>query len=400
MGGMMDSRRPPERIYLDHAATTAVREEVLEAMRPFFAEQFGNASSLHAEGRESRSALEEARDSIRHALEAQDFDLVFTSGGTEADNLAFFGSLLGAHRGEPKGKGLRGHVITTAIEHPAIVNLLPLLEDLGVEVTLLDADRDCGVDPARLEAALRRDTVLASVMWANNETGRIEPILEAGRVARRRGALFHTDAIQVLGKLPLSLKNLPVDLVTVSSHKIHGPKGIAGLLIRKGAPLQPLLRGGSQEMGLRAGTENVPLAVGFARAVKLAEEEREQLMPRLARLRDLMRAEIRRRFPAAVLNTPETGVLPTFLNVSFPGVEGESLVQLLDWFGVAASTGSACNVGAKKLSHVLRAMGRNDLEIRGSLRVSLGRENSEKDLEPFLAALERAIRQLEAIAPR
>jgi cysteine desulfurase len=400
MGVMAGLPMTPRRIYLDHAATTAVRGEVLEAMRPFFAERFGNASSLHAEGKAARKALEEARESIRKVAGARGFDLVFTSGGTEADNWALLGSLLGASGGSRRGKGLRGHVVTSAIEHPAVIHQLPLLEALGVEVTLIDPDREGRVDPARIDAALRPDTVLVSLMWANNETGRLEPILDAGRLARKRGALFHTDAVQILGKLPLSLDDLPVDLVTVSSHKIFGPKGIAGLFVRKGTPFEPLLRGGSQEMGLRAGTENVPLAVGFARAVELAEAEREEVMPKLGRVRDRLRAGIRQRFPRAVFNTPETEVLPTLLNVSFPGVEGESLIQLLDWLGIAASTGSACNVGSKKPSHVLRAMGRGDLEIRGSLRLSLGRGNNQEDVEPFLAALERAVHQLEAIAPK
>jgi cysteine desulfurase len=388
----------PRRIYLDHAATTPVREEAREAMRPFLEERFGNPSSLHAEGRLAREALEAARESIRAACRAAAFDLLFTSGGTEADGAAVAGAVLAA-REAPARAVRRPHVVTTAVEHAAVLNSLQLAEALGAETTVVGVDREGRVDPAAVADAMRPETVLVSVMAANNESGAVQPIEEAGRIARRRGALFHADAVQALGKLPLELDDLPADLVTVSAHKVGGPKGIGALLVRRGTRFEPLLRGGSQELGLRAGTENVACAAGFARAAALAVEERGPLMDRLGRLRDAIRSGIAARLPGAVVNTPARGALPTVLNVSFPWIEGESLVKLLDILGVAASTGSACNVGARKPSHVLRAMGRNDAEVRGSVRFSLGRSNTEADLDPILERLERAVRRLEDIAP-
>ncbi|MBI4603258.1 MAG: cysteine desulfurase [Planctomycetes bacterium] len=389
----------PRRIYLDHAATTPLRQEVLEAMRPFLGERFGNPSSLHAEGRDARSALEEARAAIRAACGARELDLVFCSSGTEADNAALVGAFLAA-RGHPRWERKAARrVVTSAVEHPAVLNALPLLEELGGAVTAVGVDEEGRVDVSELVEALEEDACLASLMAANNETGTLEPIEAAGWAARERGIAFHVDAVQALGKLPLRLDELPADLVTVSAHKIEGPRGIAGLFVRRGTPFEPFLRGGSQEGGLRAGTENVAAAVGFARAVELAASEREASMLRLGALRDALRRGIAERFPEARVNTPERGALSTALNVSFPWVEGESLVMLLDTFGVAASTGSACNAGARKPSHVLHAMGRSPAEVRGSLRLTFGRTNVEADLEPVLEALERAVRQLERIAP-
>lgn len=389
------SERP--RIYFDHAATTPVRREAALAMESYSSERFGNPSSLHAEGRAAREALERSRASILRACGASAFDLVFTSGGTEADNLAIAGAFLAARRrGVPVE---RARVVTSAVEHPAVHGALGLVEALQGRTVVAGVDRDGRVDPDEIESLLVEGAALVSLMGANNETGVLEPIEAVGRAARERGALFHSDLVQVAGKRPLSLDALPLDLATVSSHKVHGPRGIAALFVRKGTALEPLLRGGSQEAGLRPGTEDVAAAVGFAAALELAVAESEAVMSRLERLRDRLRVEVLRRFPDAIANTPAAGALPTILNVSFPGVEGESLVRLLDAHGVAASTGSACNVGSKKPSHVLRAMGRSDREVRGSLRISLGRGNTEEDVEPFLAALEASVGQLERIAP-
>jgi cysteine desulfurase len=385
----MKSSSRTSRIYFDHAATTAVRSEVRDAMEPFFRRCFGNPSSLHAEGQAARDALEVARKSVLETCGAGDFDLVFCSSGTEADNAALIGSALKA----------RGHVVTSAVEHPAVLGALSWLEELGGTATVVGVDRDGRVDPAHITEALRAETSLVSLQAANNETGALQPCEEVGRRAHEQGVLFHTDAIQLLGKSPLRLDALPVDLVTISAHKVYGPKGMAALLIRKGTSFEPLFRGGSQEGGLRAGTENVALAVGFARALELIEGERQELMARLQGVRDRLRDGILERFPGVLINTPAENALPTILNCSFRAVEGESLVRLLDWMGVAASTGSACNVGAKKPSHVLQAMGRTDLEVRGSLRLSLGRSNLEAEVEPFLDSLQKAIRQLEGVAP-
>jgi cysteine desulfurase len=370
-------------------------------MEPFFTRCFGNPSSLHEEGQVAREALERARQSVLEACGAGDFELVFCGSGTEADNTALVGALLEARRQTRGRSDARcGHVVTSAVEHAAVLQTLPLLEDLGGAATLVGVDHDGRVDPAQVEESMRPETCLVSLQAVNNETGVLQPIEEVGRMAHARGALFHTDAVQMLGKLPLRLDALPVDLVTISAHKVYGPKGMAALLIRKGTSFEPILRGGSQEGGRRAGTENVALAVGFARALELLEAERGELMERLQGVCDRLRRGILERFPGVLVNTPlETKAVPTILNVSFRTVEGESLVRLLDWMGVAASTGSACNVGAKKPSHVLKAMGRTDLEVRGSLRLSLGRSNSDAEVQPFLDSLAKAIRQLESVAP-
>lgn len=398
MGGMQAD--PHERrLYLDHAATTPVREEVLAAMLPYLSTTFGNPSSLHAEGQAAREALETARASLRAACGAGDFDLVFCGSGTEADNLAMVGSWLAAMKAESGARGpRRRRWVASSVEHSAVLNVLPLLQDLGGRTTLLPVDGDGRVDPDQVRLSLGDDVLAVSLMAANNEVGTLEPVAEVGRLARERGAVVHVDAVQHLGKLPLRLADLPVDLVTVSAHKVYGPRGIAGLFVRRGTPLAPLLRGGAQEGSLRAGTENVAAAVGFARAVELAEEEREGESARLQRLRDLIRDRVVARFPGVRVNTPVSGALPGVLSLSFPGIEGESLVRLLDWLGVAASTGSACNAGARKPSHVLRAMGRDEAEVRGSLRLSLGRGNDEGDVEPLLEALGKAVGQLEQVA--
>jgi len=383
------------RIYLDHAATTPVRREVDDAMRPFLAADFGNPSSLHEEGRKAREALDGARRTIRRALAADDFDVVFTGSGTEADNAAILGVVLaGSAPGGEKGK-----VVTSSVEHPAVLNLGPLLRRLGVELVTVDVDGEGRVDPDRLARCVDGATSLVSLMAANNEVGTLQPVGEAGHLMRERGVPVHTDAVQLVGKEAIELDPLPVDLVTISGHKICGPKGVGAVLVRRGLSFSPLLRGGAQQGGLRAGTEGVAAAVGLARAVELAEAERVGERRRLAELRDRLRGAILERFEKASWNSPESGTLPHILNVSFPTVEGESLMTLLDAHGVAVSTGSACNVGARKPSYVLRAMGRSDAEIRGSLRFSLGRLNDSDDIAPLLEKLERAVDQLQRVAP-
>jgi cysteine desulfurase len=385
---------PRRRIYLDHAATTPVREEVAEAMRPFLSERAGNASSLHAEGRAAREALEAARQAICSALRAEDFDLVFTSGGTEADNTALAGTVLAQEAGGfPR-------ILASAVEHPALLGAGALVERLGGKLEVLDVDRHGRLEPGTLERALLRPALLVSVMAANNETGTLQPIELLGDIARRRGALFHSDAVQLLGKRPLRLDELPLDLATISAHKVHGPKGIGALLVRRGVRLAPLLRGGSQEDGRRGGTEPVALAAGFARAVELAEAEREREAARLAELRERLRERLAARIPGAVFNTPEREALPSILNLSFPRIEGESLVLALDRLGIAASTGSACNTGSRKPSHVLRAMGRSEREVRGSLRLSLGRGNQAGEIDEVVERLAEAVARLERLAPR
>lgn len=400
---------PERRVYLDHAATTPLRAEVARAMRPFLeGEGAGNPSALHAEGRAAREALEAARARILRAAGGEEFDLVFLSGGTEADHAALAGRVLAA--GTAGRARAPAEVVTSAVEHPAVLNARGLLEALGARLSVVGVDREGRVDPDDVEAAVGPATVLVSIMAANNETGVLQPVAEIGSRLRRRGVAFHSDAVQLLGKAPFDLGRLGADLVTVSAHKLHGPRGVAGLFVRRGTALEPLLRGGSQEGGLRAGTENVAAAVGFAAAVDLAlgeaqgegapgREPRGEEPRRVGRLRDDLRERLLERFPWIVENTPRAGALSHFLNLSFPRIEGESLVRLLDAFGVAASTGSACNVGARKPSHVLRAMGRSEREVRGSLRLSFGRANREGDVDLAFARLERAVEQLEALAP-
>ena len=391
----------PRRVYLDHAATTPVRPEVEAAMAPFFSGHFGNASSLHSEGKKAREALEQARETIRVACGATDHDLHFISGGTEANNAALVGVLLAAIEERRTAQAtLRRTIVASQVEHPSVLGARPLVEALGGLWRDVAPEASGRVDVAKLSDSIRDDALLLSLQWANNEVGVLQPVAEAVQLARSRGVWIHSDAVQALGKLPIDLSTSAPDLVTISAHKVCGPKGIGGLFVRRGVPIQPLLRGGAQEGGLRAGTENVALSVGFARAVELAVAEREDTMARVGFLRERLLREIAERWPGAVVSSGETACLPTIVQVSFPWVEGESLVKMLDWHGVAASTGSACNAGARKPSHVLRAMGRSESEIRGSLRFSLGPSTIPADISLAIEALERSLKQLGELLPR
>ncbi len=387
-----------KRFYLDHAASAPLRSEVQEAMEASRAACGGNPSSLHAEGRAAREALEAARDAIARALNARGFRVVFTSGGTEADNAAVLGTLLAAAEEAPRAGGGALHAVASAVEHPAVLNGLFWGRRMGFESTLVGVDAEGRVDPHDVESALRPSTRLISVMTANNEVGTIQPIAEIGEIARRRGIALHTDAVQALGQLPLDLAEMPADIVTFSAHKIHGPIGVGALCVREGTRFEGLQKGGAQENGLRAGTEAVALAVGMARAVELAHAEREGEAARLAALRERLWQGIRDIACKARRNTPARGVLPHILNVSFAGANGESLLKALDRLGVAVSTGSACNTGSQKPSHVLEAMGRSEEAVRGSIRFSLGRENDEPAIDGALSAIEEALDKLGRIA--
>jgi len=390
------------RIYLDHAATTPLRPEVVAAMDASRAASAGNPSSIHAEGVAARAALEEARARICEACGARGYDLLFLGGGTEANNTALLGSVLAARRrarGTPR-RTVGFHLITTAVEHPSVLNVAPFLRELGTTVTVLGVDRDGRVEAETIQDALMPQTLLVSVQAANNETGTLQPVTDIAARLQAVEVLFHVDAVQLLGKRPFRVDALGADFVTVSAHKIHGPKGVAGLFVRQGVELEPLLRGGNQESGLRAGTENVSGAVGFARAVELAVAEAPALGEQLVHLRDEVASGVAARFPESVRNSPLDGVLPHFLNFSFPSVEGESLLRTLDGLGIAASTGSACSVGAKRLSHVLRAMGRSEREIRGSLRLSFGRGNHNDSAPTIVERIVAAVERLETLAPK
>jgi cysteine desulfurase len=367
------------RIYLDYAATTPLDGRVREAMLPFLGEPddglFGNPSSVHGFGQEVRRAVDRARDTLAGTLGCQTSEVFFTSGGTEADNMALLGVLLaGRERG-------RDHLVTSVIEHHAVLDCARFAQEtLGFAVTYVSVD-GCGlVDPDDVRRALTERTALVSVMHANNEIGAIQPLAEIARVAHAGGAYFHTDAVQTFGQMSLDLNALGADLLALSAHKIYGPKGVGALYVRDGTRLSPWLHGGQQEREKRAGTENVPGIVGFGRAVELLPTWRDETAARLAALRDDFWAALRERVPDARLNGHSTRRLPNNLNVSFPGVDGESLLLALDLRGVAASSGSACASGSIEPSHVLRALGLPPASAKSAVRFSLGRGTSEDEL--------------------
>ena len=382
------------RIYLDHTATTPLDPRVFEAMRPYFSETFGNASSIHSFGREAKAALEKARATIATAVGAQSGELFFTSGGTESDNFAIRGV---AHAGRKKGKN---HIITSVVEHHAVLEPCEALTEEGWDVTLLTVDSTALVTAAQVREAITDRTCLVSIMHANNEVGTVYPLKEIAAIAHERGVLVHTDAVQTLGKVPVDVNELGVDLMTLSAHKLYGPKGIGALYIRRGTDIEPLLYGGGQERGKRPGTENVPLAVGFAKAVELALADREVEMKRLAALRDNLQSKICNRFPAAIVNGHPTERLPNILNISFDSrkiqLEGEMLVMNMDLEGIAVTSGSACTSGSMQPSHVLLAMGRDANTAKATLRFAFGRSNTEADVEEVMARLSDAIEKMTA----
>lgn len=380
-------------VYMDHGATTPLREEVLEAMMPFLREKFGNPSSIHSPGREVRKAVEEAREKTALALGAAPEEIFFTAGGTESNNIAL--------RGAARLKKGRGHIITSSVEHHAVLDVCKELAGEGFAVTFLPVDRYGRVDVRKVKEALTAETFLISVMAANNEVGTLQPIEEIGALARERGIYFHSDAVQTVGQLPLDLKRLPVDFLSFSAHKFNGPKGIGGLFVRRGIPVAPLYRGGGQERKLRPGTENVPGIVGLARALELAVAELPHKTKRLAALRDRLIKGLLVIEDTSLNGHPELR-LPGNVNVSFSYIEGEALLLGLDLQGVAASSGSACTSGSLEPSHVLTAMGLDHREAQGSLRFSLGRGNDEEDVDYVLAVLPpivERLRKMSAIYP-
>lgn len=377
------------RIYLDNSATTRVDEKVLEAMIPFFRDTFGNASSIHTFGQEARAAVEDSRRALADLLGADTREIVFTSGGTESDNAA----LWGAYRPG-------GHFITTKIEHPAILATCKALQAAGAEVTCVPVDSSGRVDAAEIAAAITDRTKLISVMHANNETGVVQPIEEIAALARDRGITFHTDAVQSVGKIPVNVRALGVDLLSMSGHKIHGPKGIGVLYVRKGTKLTPFMTGGSHERRRRAGTENVPAIVGLGAAARLAQDRLPEMSDRVAGLRDYLEREIRERIPGARTNGTTESRLPNIANLSFEGLEGEATVIAMDLEGIAISTGSACSSGSLEPSHVLIAMGLRPEAVQGSLRFSLAYHNTEQEVESVLSTLTRVTDRLRRLSGR
>jgi cysteine desulfurase len=376
------------RVYFDNSATTPILPEVLAAMQPYFAEQFGNASSIHHHGQETRAAVEKARASLAVLLGCRAPEIVFTSGGTEADNLALFGTV-----------GAGDHVITSTIEHHAVLNTCKYVEDEGCEVTYVPVDGSGRVDPDDVRRALRLNTRLISVMMANNETGVLQPVEEIGRIAAEADVYFHTDAVQAAGKVPLDVEKIGCDLLTISGHKIHAPQGIGALYVRKGTKLAPMLFGGRHERSRRAGTENVPGIVGMGKAAELARAG-------LGRGEHQLLAALRDRMEHALMLIDSTGVngasaprVPNIVNVYFDGIEGESLVIALDLKGLAVSTGAACSSGAIEPSHVLLAMGMRPDRARASLRFSLGKQNTEEEIDFAIALVPETVARLRELSP-
>jgi cysteine desulfurase len=379
-------------VYLDHSATTPVRPEVLAAMLPYFAGKFGNASSIHRWGYEAREAINDAREKVASLIGASPSEILFTSGGTEADNLAIRGV---AHARKSRGN----HLITSQIEHHAVLHTFEVLQKEGFEVTFLPCDKYGLIDPDDVRKAIRKDTILVSIMHGQNEVGTVEPIKEIGEIAREHGALFHSDAVQSAGKIPIDVKELNVDLLTLSSHKIYGPKGVGALYVTKGVRLTPQVTGGAHERRMRAGTENVPGIVGFGEACRLAKAELPEESARLTKLRDKLIEGLLNEIPDVVLNGHPVLRLPHNVNVSVKYLEGESILLNLDRMGVAASSGSACTSGSLEPSHVLLAMGLSHETTHGSLRFSLGMSNTEEDINYVLEILPPIVEKLRAMSP-
>jgi len=382
------------RVYLDNNATTPVLPEILAAMQPYFGEHFGNASSIHHHGQETRAAVERARESIAALLGCRASEIVFTSGGTEADNLAIFGL-------ENLGLAKRGsHVITSTIEHHAVLNSCKYLQTSGCEVTYVPVDGRGQVDPDQVRKALRRDTRLITIMMANNETGVLQPLEEIGRVAAEADVYFHTDAVQAAGKIAIDVKRIGCDLLSISGHKMHAPQGVGALYVRKGTALRSMLHGGGHERSRRAGTENVPGIVALGRAAELARQgfARDDA-DRISGLRDRLEQTILNQVEATAVNGQDAPRVPNTTSIHFEGIEGEALVIALDLKGLAVSTGAACSSGAIEPSHVLTAMGMRPDQARGSLRFSLGKQNTSEDIDFALSHIPHTVARLRDLSP-
>ena len=379
-------------IYLDYNSTTPVDRAVLEAMLPYFADSFGNASSIHSAGQRGRAAVDAARESVAALIGAKPAEIVFTSGGTEADNLALFGSVAASNQ-------TRKHIITTTIEHHAVLNAAQALEKQGVEVTFVPVGASGIVDPEDIRRALRPESILISVMHANNEIGTIQPIEEIGRIAAEADVYFHSDAVQSAGKLPLDVNRLGVDFLSLSAHKIYGPKGVGALYVRAGTPLEPQFYGGHHERDQRPGTENVPGIVGLGNAAELANENLTGDVLQLAILRDRLERALVGSLPSVRINGDAKWRIPNTTNLAFAGASGESLVIALDLQGVACSTGAACSSGAVEPSHVLLAIGLSPDDARSSLRFSLGRTTTSDEIESAIEIIPAAVERLRALSP-
>jgi cysteine desulfurase len=380
------------RIYLDNAATTPIDEMVIEQMLPWLREQYGNASGIYETGREARKAVEEARRQVARALNCSASEIFFTGSGTESDNWAIKG-VAWAH--QSKGR----HIISTAIEHHAVLHTLQALEKQGFSVTYVPVNELGRVNPEDIRAAIRDDTILVSVMAANNEIGTLQPIAQIGQITKERGVLFHTDAVQAVGAVPVDVQEWQVDLLSLSAHKFHGPKGVGALYVKKGVQLEPLLHGGAQERNRRAGTENLPGIVGLGKAIELACRDIEGKSQAVTALRDILIAGILADIPQVRLNGDPVHRLPNNVNISFRYVEGEALLLRLDLAGIAASSGSACTSGSLNPSHVLSAIGLPHEIAHGSLRLSLSKRTTRAEIDEVLRVLREVVRKLREMSP-
>lgn len=366
--------------YFDHAATTAVKEEVLKEMIPYYCIEYGNASSLYSIGRKSRKILENSREKVARVLNCKPKEIYFTSCGSESDNLAIKGI---ARKHKNKGK----HIITTKIEHPAVLNTCKSLEKDGFVVTYLGVDKDGFISLEELKNSIREDTILISIMFANNEIGTIEPIKEIGRIAKEKGVIFHTDCVQAVGNVKIDVKELGIDLLSLSSHKFYGPKGVGAIYINENVEFEKIQDGGHQEKNKRAGTENIAGIVGLAKAIELADKNLEKYNNKLINLRDFYFDEITKYIPNVKINGSKEKRLPGNANVSFKNINGEQLLLELDSLGICASSGSACTSGQSEPSHVLTAIGLNAEYIQGSLRTTFGEENTKEDVEFLIKSI-------------
>ncbi len=379
-------------MYLDNSATTQVNEEVLKEMEPFFREEYGNPSTLYSLGRSSKNALNQAREKVADAINADASEIIFTSGGSESDNLAIKGIAF-----KLRNKG--NHIITSNIEHPAVKNTLKFLEKLDFEVSYLPVDKNGIINIEDLKESIRDDTILITIMHGNNEIGTIQPIEEIGKIARENKIIFHTDAVQTFGKIEVDVEKLNVDLLSLSSHKINGPKGVGALYIKKGIRLEPLIHGGGQENGIRSGTENVPGIVGFAKACEIVSQNLDSNYKKLSTIRDELIEKILSTIPESYLNGDREKRLPNVVNFRFKAIEGESLILLLDAKGYQASTGSACSSNTLEASPVLTALGLDPVDVHGSLRISLSPESDNFNVDNFVTVVSDAVSRLREMSP-
>ncbi len=380
------------KVYMDNAATTRVDDEVFEEMKPYFTEKYGNASSLHSFGQEAHEIMEISREKIAKLINAEPKEIIFTSGGSESDNMAIKGIMW-------KNKDKRDHIITSKIEHPAVLRTCEFLEKHGFDITYVGVDKNGLVNPKEIEDAITDKTNLVSIMHANNEIGTIQPIEEIGKICKEKKVIFHTDAVQTVGKVPIDVKRLDVDLLSASSHKLHGPKGVGFLYVRKGLQIDALIHGGGHESGKRSGTENIPGIVGFGKTCEMAMDEMEKRNKKLIMLREKLINCVLEKIPKSYLNGDKEKRLLNNAHFRFDYIEGEALLLRLDMEGIAGSTGSACSTKSLKPSHVLMALGLSPVQSHGSLRLTLSKYNTEAEVDYVLEKLPKVIMDLRSISP-